>query len=382
MPSIPRWAKGFLPRPKAYFGALAATIAWHLALLAASSWWSPGTIVVLALVPAAFLVVWAAISPVASLRRSGLDDAGGIPAQDNPVLRHMGTTVLQLVVFAAVWLLGGLWVFRTGVGVPDLLDLLPIPVLDWFIWVIVRGVLIALVALTLLAAIIQCAYLISRLSEGARSFLLGWSGLMLAWGILRALPLLSDWLSWLPELSFREFVSVGDGFELRTVYYESGPYAAAFVLVILLVVASRWLYQVVTTTAQTPGQPATSAPSAGGSTRRILALNERILIVLAALSLVFVYDVFTNNQAVRKSFPAPSSVPSSPITMTGLYPRPSLCHVSGAHRPSFGRRRHPFDQSRRRRTPPWSCKRQHHPRLRPAHLCRERPSRRKLPRAG
>lgn len=303
MPSIPRWAKGFLPRPKAYFGALAATIAWHLALLAASSWWSPGTIVVLALVPAAFLVVWAAISPVASLRRSGLDDAGGIPAQDNPVLRHMGTTVLQLVVFAAVWLLGGLWVFRTGVGVPDLLDLLPIPVLDWFIWVIVRGVLIALVALTLLAAIIQCAYLISRLSEGARSFLLGWSGLMLAWGILRALPLLSDWLSWLPELSFREFVSVGDGFELRTVYYESGPYAAAFVLVILLVVASRWLYQVVTTTAQTPGQPATSAPSAGGSTRRILALNERILIVLAALSLVFVYDVFTNNHAVRQELP-------------------------------------------------------------------------------
>ena len=39
-----------------------------------------------------------------------------------------------------------------------------------------------------------------------------------------------------------------------------------------------------------------------GTPRRILQLNERVLIVFAALSLVFVYDVFTNNRTVREGF--------------------------------------------------------------------------------
>lgn len=310
MPTIPRRTERLLSGPKAYLGALGATIAWHLALLAGSSWWSPGAIVLLALLPALFLVVWAAASPVAYFRRAGVGELEEALERDaakgNPVLLHFGSTVVQLVIFTAVWLAGALWVFGRGVGVPNLLDLLPIPVLDWFVWMIVRVVLNALVALALLAAVIQCAYLTSRLSDGGRPFLLVWSGLMLAWGAIRALPHLTDWLAWLPELSFQEFVTVGDGFELRTVYYESSPYAAALVVLVVLLVASSWLYRVVTGTVSLAPAPEPATPASqteGGSVRRVLALNERILIILAALSLVFVYDVIANYRTVREELP-------------------------------------------------------------------------------
>ena len=76
---------------------------------------------------------------------------------------------------------------------------------------------------------------------------------MLTWGSLRALPGLAEWLAWLPKLSFQEFVSVGDGFELRTSYYESGPYAAAFILVALLLFAVPWLLDVITAPALPAG---------------------------------------------------------------------------------------------------------------------------------
>lgn len=304
MPTIPRWTERLFPYPKVYLGALGATIVWHLALLVGASRWNPGAIVVLSLIPAAFLVIWAVLSPIGLWLRTGLGDPETVPLRKSLVLSHLGATVVQLILFAAVWLLGGLWVFRAGVGVPNLLDYLPIPVIDWFAWIVVRAVLISLVALTLLAAVTQCAFLISRLSEGWRTFLFIWGGLMLTWGSLRALPGLAEWLAWLPKLSIQEFVSVGDGFELRTSYYESGPYAAAFILVALLLFASRWLLGVITAPALPANHESPEAQGAadGGTPRRILQLNERVLIVFAALSLVFVYDVFTNNRTVREGF--------------------------------------------------------------------------------
>ena len=118
---------------------LAATIVWHFALLVGASRWNPGAIVVLALVPAAFLVVWAVVIPDRLLLRTGLGDPERCSARKKPRPSQFGSTIVQLVLFAAVWLLGGLWVFLAGVGVPNLLDLLPIPVIDWFVWIVVRA---------------------------------------------------------------------------------------------------------------------------------------------------------------------------------------------------------------------------------------------------
>ena len=266
MPTITGWTERVVSYPKVYFGALAATIVWHFILLIAASRWNAGMTVALALVPALFLVVWAVVSPIGLLRRRRPGDPEPSAPSGRVILVQFGSTTVQLAVFAGIWLLGGLWVFLQGVGVPNLLDLLPIPIIDWFVWVVVRGVLIAMVALTLLSAIVQCAYLISRLSEGWRPFLLVWSGLMLTWSALRALPILSGWLSWLPELAFQEFVAVGDGFELRTVYYESGPYAAAFLLVGLLLFASAWLHRIAANPELPPDAEATEVKAQDGGT--------------------------------------------------------------------------------------------------------------------
>src|SRR5690606_25591852 len=179
------------------------------------------------------------------------------------VLAHLGATALQLALFAAVWLLGARWVFLQGVGVPTLLDLLPIPIIDWLVWTVVRACIVACIGLTLLAAIAQCSYLVGLLTDGRRLFLWLWSGLMLAWATIRFLPQLADWLAWLPYFRFQEFVAVGDGFEIQTIYYESGPYAAALLLVGIIVFASVYLYQVVTSPVPQAGPEAAGGKGEG-----------------------------------------------------------------------------------------------------------------------
>lgn len=301
MPALLRWTERVLAYPRVYLGALAATIATHLILLFVAPRWNAGIVLVLAAAPSLFLVVWAVLSPTGLLRR----DLGGHSAARfggvKLVLAHLGATALQLALFAAVWLLGARWVFLQGVGVPTLLDLLPIPIIDWFVWIVVRVVIVAWVGLTLLAAIAQCSYLVGLLTDGRRLFLWLWSGLMLAWATIRFLPQLADWLAWLPYFRFQEFVAVGDGFEIQTIYYESGPYAAALLLVGIIVFASVYLYQVVTSPVPQAGPEAAGGKGEGGAKpRRVLNPKERVLIVIAALSLVFVYDVASNSGDARE----------------------------------------------------------------------------------
>lgn len=299
MATIAHWLARLMVYPKVYLGALALMLVWHLFLLFSASGANAGRIAVLAALPGLFLIAWAVVSPIGLLRRALHDDSpasGGFRL----LLAHFGSTALQLLVFAAVLLFGGLLVVLRGVGVPNLLDLLPIPVIDWFVWLVVRGIAVSLVATALLAAIAQCAYAVSRLTERYGRFLLLWSGLMLTWGVLRALPLLGGWFSWLPHLSFEEFVSVGDGFELQRSYYESGPFAAALILAVALVAAAAWVYGIL----KDPGkalahEPRPAAPVTGaGSVRQVLDMKERLLIFVAALSLAFVYDVVANREAV------------------------------------------------------------------------------------
>lgn len=244
------------------------------------------------------------LAPVGLLRREPTDARISRARHASVVFVHLGTTAAQLAVFAAVWFIGARWVFLYGVGVPNLLDLLPIPVIDWFIWIVVRVVFIAWIVLILLAAIAQCSYVVSLLSKGRRSFLWLWSGLMLAWGAIRILPPLADGLAWLPPFRFQEFVAVGDGFELQTTYYESGPYAAALLLTGLFALATARVYRVVTSPSLPPGDaPPIGATADGEAPRRVLHPAERVLIVVAALSLAFVYDVASNGDAVRSGWP-------------------------------------------------------------------------------
>src|SRR5690606_28449505 len=110
--------------------------------------------------------------------------------------------------------------------------------------------------------------------------------LMLAWATIRFLPQLADWLAWLPYFRFQEFVAVGDGFEIQTIYYGSGPYAAALLLVGIIVFASVYRYQVVTSPVPQAGPEAAGGKGEGGAKpRRVLNPKERVLIVIAALSL-------------------------------------------------------------------------------------------------
>src|SRR5690606_4012475 len=166
MPALLRWTERVLAYPRVYLGALAATIATHLILLFLAPRWNAGIVLVLAAAPSLFLVVWAVLSPIGLLRRDyeefSATRSGGVKL----VLAHLGATALQLIVFSAVWLLGARWVFLQGVGVPTLLDLLPIPIIDWFVWIVVRVVIVAWIALTLVAAIAQCSYLVGLLTDG------------------------------------------------------------------------------------------------------------------------------------------------------------------------------------------------------------------------
>jgi len=297
MATITRWPGRLFIYPKVYLGALLATLVWHLVLYFGASGWGAGRITVLAALPAAFMLLWAVLAPI-GLLKTALEGDDAASGSYRVLLVHFGSTALQIVAFAAVLLLGGLWVVLRGVGVPTLLDLLPIPVIDWFVWLVVRGLGISLVAVVLLAAVAQCAYTVSKLAERFRGFLFLWSGAMLSWAVLRALPRLSDWLSWLPRISFEEFVAVGDGFELQRSYYESGPYAAALILALLLVALAGWVYGIVKDSAAKP-RPPVPQPQAGGGVRHILDMRERLLIFIAALSLAFVYDVFENRSAVE-----------------------------------------------------------------------------------
>lgn len=299
MASIVRWTGRLIVYPKVYLGALLATLVWHLFLFFGAAGSNAGRIAVLAAAPAAFLAVWAVAAPIGLLRKALQDDAQAGSGW-RILLAHLGSVTLQLVGFSAVLVLSGLWVVLHGIGVPKLLDLLPIPVIDWFVWMVLRGLGVGLVVMALVAAVAQCAYAVSRLTERFHRFLLLWSGLMLAWAVLRALPRLSEWLGWLPHISFEEFVLVGDGFELQRAYYESAPFAAALILAALLAVLAGWIYGVL----KNPGIPHSEAAAAapdpgGGAPRRILDRRERLLIFVAALSLAFVYDVFENGSTVE-----------------------------------------------------------------------------------
>src|SRR5690606_31761250 len=123
-------------------------------------------------------------------------------------------------------------------GVPDLLDMLPIPDVGWMVDFLGKGLAMSLVLIPALAAATQVAYLFARMVEGYRAAMGAWIFVMLSWAALRIVPPLTGLFRWLPDIAFRELYSVAPAWEFRSVLVDPGPIAAFLVFTLGLAAAA------------------------------------------------------------------------------------------------------------------------------------------------
>lgn len=227
---------------------------WFVAMCALAFLWqgvlalrlgalTPGAVALSAWLPLALTPVWAVFSSI-RLMRFSLGEEGQLDRGARAwriVLSSLGITLLQVLAYSLLVGLGALLLFRRSLGIPGLLDLLPIPSPMWFGGLLLRGYGIILLFVLVLAALSQFAYVFSRLVESFRGLLGAWVFLLAGWIGMRIVPILADWLAWLPDFSFDEFYAVGDVYEFRTVLIESSPIAALGLFFVALLAASIWL---------------------------------------------------------------------------------------------------------------------------------------------
>lgn len=244
-----------------FVGMCALSLLWQGALALRLGGLTPGAVALGAWLPLVLAPIWAVFSSIrvmqASLGEEGQLDQGAHAWR--VVLSSLGITLLQVLAFSLLVGLGALLLFRISLGVPGLLDLLPIPSPMWFAGLLLRGYGIVLLFVLVLAALSQFAYVFSRLVDSFRGILGAWVFILAAWIGMRAVPLLADWLAWLPDFTFDEFYAVGDVYEFRTVLIESSPVAALALFFVALVGASIWI--LARTAADFQGQTAPAEPA-------------------------------------------------------------------------------------------------------------------------
>lgn len=234
-------------------------------------------------------------------------------------------------------ILGGLWFTYRGIGIANLLDLLPIPATDWFAGLLLLSYAGLLGLSLVLAQAIQTAFLLSRFSSMARPLLAAWITAMLIWAGVRAVPLVANWFRWLPPISITNVASVGDGFIFVTDAFHSGPLAAILLYTVALLLISGYALNAIAKRdddelAGEPGNKPTdllavelvpesandpAAERAHEPTRvrgatgrygrrpaRLPNLRERFLIVILTASALFLYDAIGNGSIAVGDFTA------------------------------------------------------------------------------
>jgi len=215
------------------------SLLWQAVLCVVASDATGGMMTLLAWAPLALVPLWAMWTTGAMIhRRVSSDRAASSPSGWPVLLLQLAAAAIQSIALALV-VIGGAWfVFLMTLGVPDLLDILPIPDVGWLTGFVFKGIFLAFLVVPLLCALTQTAYLIGRLVDGYRAALGVWAFVVVAWGSMRILPLLGDALAWLPDIPFQEVFEVGPVFEFRTVYVDTGPFGALVALAIVLAAAT------------------------------------------------------------------------------------------------------------------------------------------------
>lgn len=245
-----RFGEDLLAGKKGWLLLVGVTLLWQAALWIFSSESNAGMMTLLAWAPLALAPIWAVVSAGTMLHRRVLAQESALqPSGAWKVLfMQLVAVCVQTVAFAGLVALGALLVFRLTLGVPNLLDILPIPDVSWVTDLLIKGSVLGFLFIPALAAATQTAYLFSRLVEGYRTALGVWVFVVLVWGGFRLLPLLTTALGWLPDIPFQELFAVGPAYEFRTVYLDTAPFGALLLIAIGLIAASGPLLHHVETT--------------------------------------------------------------------------------------------------------------------------------------
>ena len=177
------------------------------------------------------------------------------------VVGNLAVTLVQLLVFSLLVALGALLVFRGRLGVAGLIELLPIPSPVWFAGLLWRGYLMLLGLALILAALTQLAFIFSRLVDSFRWALAAWVFVLGAWIGLRVVPVVGEWLQFLPDFAIDEFYAIGDVFEFRTVLVGSGSFIASILFLAAVVAASAYLLGLIASDRRGQGAAERGVPS-------------------------------------------------------------------------------------------------------------------------
>jgi len=225
---------------KGWLILVGVSLMWQAVLWVLASENNAGMMTLLAWVPVALAPLWAMASAGMMLHRrvQSEERAPKTTAAWNVLVMQVVAVCLQTVAFGAVVALGAWLVFRLTLGVPNLLDILPIPDVGWVTGMLVKGALLGFTFVPALVAATQTAYLFSRMVDGYRAALGVWVFVILVWGTFRILPALATALFWLPDIPFDELFAVGPAYEFRTVYLDSAPFAALLLIAVALIAAA------------------------------------------------------------------------------------------------------------------------------------------------
>lgn len=307
-----------VPSGRIMFMVVAAILLWQTLLAVGIFNLSPGMVAALSWAPIAALPIWAVGSTIYLIKRENLkasSDEKPLPGWQL-ALAKISATMVQLLALSCIVALGAVILFYLFLGIPSLLDSLPVPATDWLFGFGLMGYAAIFLVSAVAAAVTQCAYLSSRMADFFRRLLFAWLSIMLLWGVVRMTSIGATWLSWLPGFTYLELNSIGSGFQFRPNSIESGPYIFLSILAIGFVVASGYLIELLRRTdaaedaVQINGDPtpqtlatsSTPSPKRHDSDREepkrnweIPGTRERFLIAIAAFSFLFLYDVVANS---------------------------------------------------------------------------------------
>lgn len=217
---------------------------WHILLFAFGGRFAPGFIAYAAWLPLVFAPIWA-LGAAVRLLQPTLQQGGKAMERPRAALRvigvDLGMILVHVVVFSALVFVGALILFSSTLGVAGLIDVLPIPSLGWVVGLLVRVWLVGLLVTLVLAAMAQFAFLFSRMGDRFAWLMGTWVFVIVSWIAIRVVPVLGQWLQWLPDFRFHDVYLIGEVFEFHPVLVESGPWGALLLFLLAVIVASAYL---------------------------------------------------------------------------------------------------------------------------------------------
>lgn len=289
------------------------TLCWYAILYFSLSRSDSLSTILWACLPIAIVPVIAILSGISITRKHmpailNPSDPNHIPGWQL-ILSNLIIIAIRMIAYSLFVIILAAWIINRSAAVPSILDLLPIPAMDWFIGVLLLAFCGLLGVSIIGALIVKTGFIFSRFSARSQLPLTVWLTVMIIWTGLRLIPFVSGWLFWLPYAHVTDVTAVGNVFTFFTSYFDSGPYGATIIYLLALVYGSA--YAVDTLKKGFSGQYALESgklrdvpPDSenhngekmttryGRRPARMPDLRERLLIIMFAVSALFIYDVF------------------------------------------------------------------------------------------